>query len=57
MDSQPISPDTKIRIDILFKEYDTLRAEIIARINARWALTGYFLTAAAVFASFSNLGP
>ena len=37
-----ISDDSKIRIEILLKEYDTLRQEIISRTNNRFAITGFF---------------
>lgn len=44
-----ISDDSKVRIEILLKEYDTLRQEIISRTNNRFAITGFF-GAVALFA-------
>jgi hypothetical protein len=43
-----ISDDAKKRIDILFKEYDTLRQETIMRMNQRLSMTNVF-TGLAVF--------
>lgn len=34
------NPQIKLKIEILLKEYDTLRAEIFHRINARFAVVG-----------------
>lgn len=37
---QPSDLDAKAKIDILLKEYDTLRTEILQRINSRFAIVG-----------------
>lgn len=36
--------EAKFKIDILLKEYDTLRAEILQRINARFGIIGFLGT-------------
>lgn len=33
--------DDKAKIDILLKEYETLRNKIVTRINSRFAIVGY----------------
>jgi hypothetical protein len=50
---QPL--DSKSKIDILLKEYEALRGEILNRINNRWAITGYVIAAVALMASLSEL--
>ena len=40
MPNQQQDIDTVIKINILLKEYDTLRAEMLQRINARFAIVG-----------------
>lgn len=40
MASAPENLETKFKIEILLKEYDTLRTEILQRINARFAVVG-----------------
>ena len=53
--SSTINQDAKIKIDILLKEYDTLRTEIIHRINNRWRATGFGIAAVALVGSLSAL--
>ena len=36
----PYNLDAKAKIDILLKEYDTLRSEMLQRVNARFAIVG-----------------
>jgi len=40
MPEHPEIQQAKLRIDVLLKEYDTLRAEILQRINARFTIVG-----------------
>jgi hypothetical protein len=46
-----IPPEDKIRIEILLKEYDTLRAEALARINNRFTLIAVAAAAGALFST------
>jgi hypothetical protein len=47
------SPSNRDKIDILMKEYDTLRAEILHRSNTRFAFVGLF-GALATYALFKT---
>jgi len=51
------NPDTTVglQIDVLFKEYDTLRAEILSRTNNRFAITAFLGAVAAFFATRTEL--
>mgnify|MGYP001590629171 CR=1 FL=1 len=40
MANAPENIETKLKIEILLKEYGTLRTEILQRINARFAVVG-----------------
>jgi hypothetical protein len=39
-ESDPVKLSPKDQINILLKEYDTLRAEILGRMNHRWQMLG-----------------
>ena len=45
------SPEDKLAIDILLREYDTLRAEALARIRARFEVVGFIVVSAAFVGS------
>lgn len=49
-----ISSDAKTKIDVLMKEYDTLRQEILARSNNRFSILGLMFAAATALAAFKN---
>ena len=47
--------DTKAKVDILLKEYDILRSEIISRTNNRFAVIGFIAALIAFVGSQSEM--
>ena len=42
-ETDPVSADNKAKIEILLKEYDTLRNETMSRTNDRFAIVGFIV--------------
>ncbi len=53
---KPISDDDRLRIEVLMKEYDTLRAELLGRMDSRFALIGTSVAGAAIIACSGGTG-
>lgn len=53
-EANPVSDDDKLKIQILLKEYDTLRAEILARTDNRFGLLTVFTGIVGAMAAFNN---
>lgn len=51
-----VSTHDRAKIDILFKEYDTLRTEVMARCNSRFLVVGFLVTLTVFVASESEVG-
>ncbi len=47
--------DTKTKVDVLLREYDTLRQEIVSRTNNRFAMAGLLVAVAAFVISQPEL--
>jgi len=55
VETAPLSADDKAKIEILLREYDTLRSEIMSRTNNRFAIIGFIVALIAFIGSQSDV--
>jgi len=55
VETESLSTEDKTRVEVLLKEYETLRNEIMGRINNRFAVIGFIVALIAFIGSQSEI--